>query len=503
MNGKVLVFSIHEPFRALLLNSLKGSGYQQASIIGEVEEARQMLAQTHYETLVVDLDAGEEIQQAWLQVVQEVQPARLIIFPPDNDRLHPLVGLLRPDTVLIKPFYLPDLLAALQESENQLPAFQPPVQPHSDPSADPRQTISHWLEEGNALGVVILREGRPPLLIGSLEEEDLREAGLVLGRFWQSERRTDLIRYFRPHQADRDMLLYATLLSEGTPLGLLFEARTSLREARRVSQWFAKRWNELPPADLTAEQPPSDEFDALAAPEEPFSPFEEVPFEEGEILGEFEQIRLDDILENIPPPDPVRADNPPLAQDWQPESEFLPKAGIQFETQPESVNPEQANRVESTFAESLAALEETRPSRKTHSPPVGDDFNHEARQSYTCILLPRSPQATLEGKIGEELLRWLPDFCATLGYTLESLSVEPRYLMWTVNLPPAVSPGHLVRIVRDQSSGHLAECIPELAGKGNFWASAHLILRSRHAPEASLIEDFIIRTRRRQGFLSS
>ncbi len=504
MDGEVLVFSIHEPFLALLVNSLKGSGFSQVTAVGQVEEAREMLVKADFEALVLDLDGGEEIQQTWLQVVQETQPCRLIIFPPDNDRLHPLVGLLRPSTVLIKPFYLPDLLSALQESGGYPQNLPSPVEALSQPLSDPNQILSSWLDEARAWGVVILRQGQPPLMVGTLEEEDLREAGLVLGRFWQSERRTDLIRYFRPHIANRDVLLYATLLSEGMPLGLLFDARTSLREARRVSQWFAQRWKDLPPTDVAEETPHFGVFNSPAADgEELTKAVEDFEFDEEGMNAEFDQIRLDDLLGSVPPPDPLREERPSLPQDWQPEGNLFRESGVWGETKTDEFIPQSVVQAESLSGENPAALEETRPSRKTETPPKGDDLNTEARQSYTCILLPRYPEVTLTGEIGEELQRWIPDFCATLGYTLESLNIEPRYLMWTVNLPPAVSPGHVVRIVRDQSSSHLADCIPELAGKGNFWASAHLILRSRNAPETPLIEDFIIRTRRRQGFLSS
>lgn len=495
----MLVFSIHEPFRTLLLNSLKGSGFGQVAAAGQVEKVRETLKEGDFEALVVDLDAGEEVQKTFLQLVQEVQPSRLIIFPPDNDRLHPIVGLLRPATVLIKPFYLPDLLAALQGNQSDSSASFLPTLPESPLPTQPQQLLSDWLKESNALGVIILRQAQPPLLVGNLENEDLQEAGLVLGRFWQSERRMDLIRYFRPHIANRDVLLYATLLSEGAPLGLLFDAHTSLREARRVSQWFASRWKDLPPDLLRNNHASSGELVLPATGEEELAQSaEDFLLPENETLAEFEQVRLADLLGSLPLPDPLEGKKASAPQEWQPESDL----STSFDSEANALSPQPSIKTDS-FAASLAALEETRPSQKTQLPPGAGEFTSELRQSYTYILLPRSPQATLEGEIGEELRRWMPDFCATLGYTLEALDVEPRYLMWTVNLPPAVSPGHVVRIVRDQSASHLAECIPDLAGQGNFWSSAHLILRSRNAPETSLIEDFIIRTRRRQGFLSA
>ena len=349
----------------------------------------------------------------------------------------------------------------------------------------------------------VLRSGEPPMLAGTLQEEDLREAALVLGRFWQSERRSDLIRYFRPHLVDKDVLLYATLLPDGQPLGLVFDAHTSLREARRLSQWFAGRWNEVFKAISSVKQKAAkvDEAD-FRTEGETGRVEDEFSFDEEETAEEFEQIRLEDILGSIPPPDPLQ-DKKLFSDDWKPEEGFVADFVPPLLLVKAVMNSSTAGREPPVSVENPAALEETRPSRKTQTPPPGGELTLENRQSYTCILLPRSPQVVLEGQIVEELRRWLPDFCATLGYTLESVEVQPQYFMWTVNLPPAVSPGHLVRMIKEKSSTYLAESIPALAGKGNFWASAHLILRSRKTPESALIEDFILRTRRRQGFLSS
>jgi len=498
----VLVFSIHEPFRTLLHNSLNSSGFGQSSAAGEVEEVRRKLKEGNFETLVLDLDADEDIQQALLQLIQDVQPAHLIVFPPDNDRLHPLVKLLRPASVLIKPFYLPDLLLALQE---ELPPSSRPADllDMGMNAAHPERLLDEWLNEAKALGVVVLRSGEPPMLAGTLQEEDLREAALVLGRFWQSERRSDLIRYFRPHLVDKDVLLYATLLPDGQPLGLVFDAHTSLREARRLSQWFAGRWNEVFKAISSVKQKAAkvDEAD-FRTEGETGRVEDEFSFDEEETAEEFEQIRLEDILGSIPPPDPLQ-DKKLFSDDWKPEEGFVADFVPPLLLVKAVMNSSTAGREPPVSVENPAALEETRPSRKTQTPPPGGELTLENRQSYTCILLPRSPQVVLEGQIVEELRRWLPDFCATLGYTLESVEVQPQYFMWTVNLPPAVSPGHLVRMIKEKSSTYLAESIPALAGKGNFWASAHLILRSRKTPESALIEDFILRTRRRQGFLSS
>lgn len=510
MSRNVLVFSFHEAFRSLLQNSLKGHGGFQVLLAAEAGDAARFLAQQPVDLLIADLDENADTWQSVRAMVQSHPKVKLVVFVPFNDLHHPQLSELRPAACLTKPFYLPDLLAAL---EGALAGKPPAAALNDDPPFDPADLttrLAGWLESTRALGGMILRLGEPPLLAGGLAEEDLREAALVLARSWQPERRSDLIRYFRPRSAGRDVLLYATPLVENSQLGVLFEANTSLREARYTTQQIARLCAEAPELN-TALAPQAEQ--AFSTPTglggEPDLE-EELPLlDEEEFTAEAESVRLDDLLGSLPPPD-APPFTPLTSSEWLPEVEFAPPP------ENELVLPwEQEARMQPSLASSSPLLEpviasqsveETRPSRKSGSPPPGETIPMEKRQPYTCILLPRSPHITLDGELREELQGWIPEFCATLGYPLESLRIEPRYLLWSVSLPPAVSPGYLVRILRDQSSARLTERFANtnwVAAGGDFWASAHLIMRTRQLPADSLIDDFIQRTRRRQGFLSS
>ncbi len=497
MSRRVLVFSVHQAFRSLLQNSLKGNGGFQVLLAAEAGDAARLLDQQPVDVLIVDLDENDGDWQSLREMARSHPEVKLVVFAPLNDLRHPLLRELRPAACLTKPFYLPDLLAAL---EGALAGTHPPPD-----AAQLARRFADWLEATHALGGMILRLGEPPLLAGGLAEEDLREAALVLARSWQAERRSDLIRYFRPQSAARDVLLYATPLMDNSQLGVLFEAKTSLREARRATQQIARLWAEAP--ELHPAPDPADIF--TMPPAAGFGPDLEDDLhllDEDDLPGEAEPLRLDDLLDSLPPPD-VQPVLSAAASEWLPEEQF---------TAPEeelALPWEQQARPAAAAVDGLpeppmvtSALEDTRPSRKSSSPPPGEPSPVEKRQPYTCILLPRSPQITLDGELRDELHGWIPEFCATLGYPLESLRVEPQYLLWSVSLPPAVSPGYLVRILRDQSSARLSERFSDsdwAAAGGDFWASAHLIMRTRQLPEDALIEDFIQRTRRRQGFLSS
>lgn len=511
MSRKVLVLSVHEAFRSLLQNSLKGNGGFQVTLTTETGDATRILDQHRFDLLLVDLDDNLSALQAVRQILQAHPQMKLIVFAPPNELRHPLLTELRPSACLTKPFYLPDLLAAL---EGALAGIIPPVPAENEQLPDPARLariFAGWLEPTRALGGIVLRQGEPPFLAGVLGEEDLREAALILARSWQSERRSDLIRYFRLQNSRQDVLLYATPLMETSQLGVLFEAHTSLKDARRATQQLSRLWRETP--ELQA-QPAPQPVDFLTFPpvveSEPGLGDALPLLEEANGVDEAEQIKLDDLLGNLPLPD-AQIVTPAAGSEWRREEEFnlTSEEDVMLPWEQNILPDEPAEK--DTLPEPAAVadvdVEETRPSRRSEGPPPGGEVSlAEKRQTYTCILLPRLPHISLDGELSAELQGWMPEFCATLGYLLESLRIEPQYLLWSVSLPPTVSPGYLVRILRNQSSARLYERFPQAewaAAGGDFWASAHLIMRSRQHPESHLIQDFIQRARRRQAFLSS
>jgi len=131
--------------------------------------------------------------------------------------------------------------------------------------------------------------------------------------------------------------------------------------------------------------------------------------------------------------------------------------------------------------------------------PILPSFSHLA---YTCLLIPRLPTHMLVRGLAVRLREWLPQLCLAYGWRLENLFVRPEYLQWTVQVAPAISPGNVLRHVRQQSSRRIFLQFPQYEVEnpsGDFWAPGFLIISGFQPPSKQLVQDFIHQTRTRQG----
>lgn len=122
--------------------------------------------------------------------------------------------------------------------------------------------------------------------------------------------------------------------------------------------------------------------------------------------------------------------------------------------------------------------------------------------NYTCVLVPRLPQHYLIGELADRLPQWVGHLCLAFGWRLDGIAVRPEYLQWSVQVAPAVSPGNIVRILRQRLSQNIFVTYPHLVEQnpsGDFWATGYLIVSGPQPPSAQLLRDYILQTRRRQG----
>jgi len=123
--------------------------------------------------------------------------------------------------------------------------------------------------------------------------------------------------------------------------------------------------------------------------------------------------------------------------------------------------------------------------------------------TYACLLVPRFSSHYLTGDMSDRLSTWLPQICIAFGWRLEYLAVRPEYVQWVVNVPPATSPGYLMRIVRQQTSEKIfLEFTPmkKENPSGDFWAPGYLIMGGTQPHPPQLVKDYIKQTRTRQGY---
>jgi REP element-mobilizing transposase RayT len=124
--------------------------------------------------------------------------------------------------------------------------------------------------------------------------------------------------------------------------------------------------------------------------------------------------------------------------------------------------------------------------------------------NYTCVLVPRLPQHYLTGELADLLSQWVQHLCLAFGWRLEGIAVRPEYLQWTVQVAPSISPGNLVRIIRQRTSQQIFgrfEDLQEQNPSGDYWAVGYLIVSGAQPPSAQLLRDYISQTRKRQGII--
>ena len=152
-------------------------------------------------------------------------------------------------------------------------------------------------------------------------------------------------------------------------------------------------------------------------------------------------------------------------------------------------------------------LEDTRPhvisslSSLGQLEPASPALSH---LNYTCVLVPRLPQHYLTGDLADRLPQWVQQLCLAFGWRLEGIAIRPEYLQWSVQVSPSISPGNLVRIIRQRSSFHIFSQFPHLREQnpsGDFWATGYLIVSGAQPPSAQLLRDYINQTRKRQGLI--
>ncbi len=122
--------------------------------------------------------------------------------------------------------------------------------------------------------------------------------------------------------------------------------------------------------------------------------------------------------------------------------------------------------------------------------------------TYGCVLIPRLPQHHLVGDLAMYLNQWVTQLSLAFGWRLEHLATRPGYLHWVASVPPATSPGHMVRNIREHTSQRIFTELPGLSRdnpSGDFWAPGYLIVNEKAPLSHRIVQEFIRKTRIRQG----
>jgi len=566
----ILVASPHLAFGELLRLSLEESGKFRVRLARSTPEALNQSSRTVFALLILDADLSDAPFSGFVSEIKQNQAqARLILIPPENNPRHPSLRGLPADAYINKPFYQPDLIKTVEDvlAFPNAPAVQagtpvaPPPAVGSQPSTSRQRVLDQALVDGSVQAALIHGAGQVQASDGRLSPAALQELAASLSRTRRDLREGDQIRFVKSTEGT-DLLLFSTGLTDLSELALVCDPSLPLSHLRRKAAAMAREINGVSAAAIPINQAP---FSASGPAVQGVVNVNEddLLFDESEL--EAPDIRVLELLAAAPLPPPFSGQSsvtPSGSNGWlsetvgapvhksptSPLDQTTPNVRVPFPADPPP--PMDAPTIP-IFHRQVASDDPTQPVRlqKTDllkgragnniQPPPSilplanpaaaiapDDLDLQSmlkaaqgnpmeiepvsmtysRLSYSALLLPRFPQHALVGKLSGELAGWLPQLCVAYGWRLEGLAIRPDRLQFTFQAAPSISPGNVVRILRQQTSQRIFSRFPELKDlnpSGDFWAPGYLIISGSTPPPSNLLNDFVAQTRRRQGLAAA
>ena len=509
----LLVVTSDNLFGDLIRQSLEETGRFSVRIAGGKESAFECIKEVDYPLVFLDTCLpGRELLQIGAQTRQVNSDIRFVVISEAG--WHSALEELSPDDYLSKPFYLPDLLEMMN---NFFPA---PAAPEASPVSGETGSNPPWLSDvtraaqhltrltlgSSAQAALITRNDQLWAYAGQLPQSATRELTDTVSRYWDRQEENDLVRFVRLASTNAEHMLYATRLTNDMVLALIFDAETPFSTIRVQASQLVH----------SLSTSPSDKQSVIEQNEDDEAP----------------SVVISEILSDIPSPNPtddLREAVLKSRKETNPAISLSSSVPLRFNHAASPVSPvNQLTSVEQ--ADSSVDLEktmessvDTRKSRARKSEPAQDDLgatrpNSSAEPArkivlepvspsvynldYACLLVPRFTHHHLVGDLSVFLSDWVQEICIAFGWRLEYISVRPEHLLWIVNVPPATSPGYLMRIQRQHTSEKIFTEFPRFKKEnpsGDFWAPGYLIMGGSQPPPVQLIKDFIAQTRQRQG----
>ena len=493
----------------------------------------------------LDLNLGAQWVEDIGKSLRTVLPNIKLLILAENEA-PPLLDSIRPWTLVRKPFESKDLYHALEvPSANPNSASDDTSSKPADLSwlSDVTKAAQHLTRlslETSAQAALITRNSALWAYAGQLSQSAANEISNTLTRHWSGEKGSDLLRFIRLESTKAEHMLYATQLADSVLLAMVFDAETPFSTIRSQAGQLVTSLGE---DETVKEQKP--DWHRSAKTESVAS--SEVTSDDDD---EIEIPSISEIIVDVPSPDPKRT-----------QAVQIPATKMQQSQRPHEaiVDPDQTHRSifsressppiplrELLISQPSAELDETMKSRlhaaeeldvtapsKSHPRPVTmirspnvteETHPHTIEEAgserivlepvsagvynltYACLLVPRFSSHYLTGDIADRLSEWLPNICIAFGWRLEYLAVRPEYLQWVVNVPPATSPGYLMRIMRQQTSEKIFVEFTRFKKEnpsGDFWAPGYLIMGGTKPHPGQLVKDYIKQIRQRQGIEKS
>ncbi len=564
MKASLLVVTPKASFGELIRQSLSDTGSFRVHMAKGKADAVLAAKKENCTLALLDMELGEKTLLEIGRSLRSMNPDLDLAILTDEE-LPPAMDAIRPWVLLRKPFYLPDfiqlmravpitpgsMLNALEgkeklesKSENKATEYEVSGSleiPWLKDVSKAAQHLTRLTLESSAQAALITREKELWAYAGQLSQNAANELASAVSRYWDGQKGSDLLRFVRLASTKAEHMLFATSMTTGVILALVFDAETPFSTIRSQA-------NNLANSLAIANTGPVESVERASAPKGGQARVESDAVESdadkfAESSEELDIPSIAAILDDIPPPLPpesagVRVPEMSAGGADSIASEPLSKKSNRIPSKESSpaiplrglmMAEEPLNRQDSLtdIDEDLAAtlpsksqprqpaapaqrlapgeLDVTRPHsitdvagrRVVESASAG-----MAQLNFACLLVPRFTAHYLTGDLADSLSEWLPDICVAFGWRLEFLAVRPEYLQWVLNVAPSTSPGYLMRIMRQHTSEKIFADFPRFKREnpsGDFWAPGYLIMGGIQPHPSQLVKDYIKQTRQRQG----
>ena len=541
MNNSLLLVSADNSFANVLLYGLEQEGYRVQIVKGK-GEAVVRADEANCSLAFLDMDLGVRAVLDIGKALRMLNPAMRFIIFSREDTPHELDEI-RPWMLSPKPYFLPDVLNMLN---NKSTPISQPIRPIQSNASVPTNQVQMsnpalpWLQdvtkaaqhltrltlESSAQAALITRGDNLWAYAGQLSQGAAKELAVTVTRHWDGQKGSDLLRFVRLEATKAEHMLYATRIAEDVVLALVFDAETPFSTIRTQAGQLAQSLS-IPGAEGL--ETPVEQKQMIASYDAPTEYLDEEGSED------FNFPNISDILADVPPPIPDgtmrQTENeetewgtrPSPSRSSQYSRESSPAVRVNDLLVSNQNNEQTVEHVVQDFDATMPSKSRPRPDTPIRRPMPGEldeTRPHSITEvagrvmlepispglyniTYACLLVPRFSSHYLTGDMSDRLSEWLPQICIAFGWRLEYLAVRPEYVQWVVNVPPATSPGYLMRIMRQQTSEKIFIEFPRMKKEnpsGDFWAPGYLIMGGTQPHPPQLVKDYIKQTRTRQGY---
>ena len=536
MAKDLLLVTTDANFAKVLLQGLEREGYRVHVAKGK-GEAVVRADEENCTLAFLDTDLGYKAVADIGRSLRTLNANIGLVLFSDQDSL-PALDEIRPWILLRKPYHLPDLLTML--NDNSTPLSKPSkgvAEPRAVQTASPglpwlqdvtkaAQHLTRLTLESSAQAALITRGDHLWAYAGQLSQGAAKELAMTITRHWDGQKGSDLLRFVRLEATKAEHMLYATRLADDVVLALVFDAETPFSTIRTQAGQLVNLLS----------TPVSEGVEPRVEQQKHFPASYDAPTQEldDESNSNLEIPDISEILSDVPPPTPERGSTPLSdKEEWstRPSSsrsnrysrESSPAVRVDDLLMSNRDNEQTVEHIVEDFDATMPSKSRPRPETPFRRPMPGEldetrphSITEVASRvmlepiapglynlTYACLLVPRFSSHYLTGDISDRLSEWLPQICIAFGWRLEYLAVRPEYVQWVLNVPPATSPGYLMRIMRQQTSEKIFTEFTRMKKEnpsGDFWAPGYLIMGGTQPHPPQLVKDYIKQTRTRQGY---